>query len=350
MNDATVGTVAPAKCVVWDLDDTLWTGTLLEDPEVTLQPEVVTIVETLDRRGILQSIASRNDHDPAWQQVEAFGLAEYFLVPQINWGTKSDSVRSIAEALNIATDTVIFIDDRPVERAEVGAALPDVECLDGASPEALLDHPRLIRTHVTDEARQRRAMYRESAQRQQAEERFDGQRRSFLASLDMHLVIAPAREDDLDRAHELVLRTNQLNATGAVYSVDELRSFIASPDHRLLLCRLEDRFGSHGTVGLALVEVTDTTWNLRLFLMSCRVLPYGVGAVFLAEIQRLARDRDRPLLVDFRPAERNRPMHITLTFAGFTKASEDEDGTWRLVNDAPAIPDPPDYLQLEVLD
>ncbi len=350
MNDATVGTVTPAKCVVWDLDDTLWDGTITEDPEVTLRPGVVTIVETLDRRGILQSIASRNDHDPAWQQVEAFGLSEYFLTPRINWGAKSESIRAISETLGIATDAVIFIDDRPVERAEVASALPDVECLDGATPGALLDHPRLVRSHVTDDARRRRAMYRENAVRQQEEERFDGPRHDFLASLDMHLVIAPAREEDLDRAHELLLRTNQLNATGAVYSPDELQTFIDSPDHRLLLCRLEDRFGSHGKVGLALVEVTDTTWNLRLFLMSCRVLPYGVGAVFLAEVQRLARDHHRPLLVDFRPTERNRPMHITLTFAGFTKASEDENGRWRLVNDAPTIPDPPDYLQLEVLD
>src|SRR5262245_47259865 len=84
------------KCVVWDLDETLWNGVLLEDREVKLRENVVEIIKELDRRGILQSVASKNNEEKARQVLRGFGLEEYFLYPQINWNSKSDSVRNIA--------------------------------------------------------------------------------------------------------------------------------------------------------------------------------------------------------------------------------------------------------------
>src|SRR5881296_3740569 len=88
------------KCVVWDLDNTLWEGVLLEDEQVVLRPQVPEIIKTLDSRGILQSIASRNDHAKAIDQLRAFGLDEYFLYPQINWNSKASSIQAIARSIN----------------------------------------------------------------------------------------------------------------------------------------------------------------------------------------------------------------------------------------------------------
>src|ERR1700730_1639356 len=99
------------KCLVWDLDNTLWNGTLLEDPEIKLSDEVRGVIAELDSRGILQSIASKNDHDLAWKRLEDLGLAEYFVYPRIGWGRKSDSVRDIAARLSFAEKTIAFIDD-----------------------------------------------------------------------------------------------------------------------------------------------------------------------------------------------------------------------------------------------
>ena len=92
---------AGIKCVIWDLDNTLWQGILVEGDRLALTPGVAEIVRALDDRGILQSIASRNDFDHAWDKVIAFGLEEYFLHPQIGWASKAESVRAIAEALAI---------------------------------------------------------------------------------------------------------------------------------------------------------------------------------------------------------------------------------------------------------
>lgn len=115
---------AALKCLVWDLDNTLWDGVLLEASSVALRQAAARAVVTLDERGIIQSIASRNHHPDAQRQLEAFGLWEYFLYPQICWGSKSDSIMAIAKSLNIALDAIGIVDDDPFERAEIGHGLP----------------------------------------------------------------------------------------------------------------------------------------------------------------------------------------------------------------------------------
>src|SRR5438105_10164366 len=154
---------APAdkvKCVAWDLDNTLWEGTLLEDgPDgCRLRPEVRALIERLDERGILQTAVSKNDHDDAWAVVERLGLQDYFLYPAINWGQKSANLKQIAERLNIGIDTFAFVDDSPFERAEVAAALPMVRVYSPEQLAGLLERPELD-VPVTEMSRKRRLSY-----------------------------------------------------------------------------------------------------------------------------------------------------------------------------------------------
>ena len=147
------------KCLVWDLDNTLWDGVLLEDPQVVLRPEVAPIIQTLDERGILHSIASRNDPVMAIEKLEQFGLFDYFLWPQINWNPKSASIQTIAERLSLGLDCFAFVDDQPFERAEVSFAHPKVLCIDAAELSGI---PALKRMHprfITEESKTRRLMY-----------------------------------------------------------------------------------------------------------------------------------------------------------------------------------------------
>src|SRR5258708_39532021 len=120
------------KCVVWDLDGTLWQGTLLEGDDLILTPGMKGVIQELDNRGILQSIASKNDYVVAWEKLAAFGLDEYFLHPQINWANKSDSIKAIADKLGIGLDTFVFVDDQAFERDEVRYFLPEVATIDAA--------------------------------------------------------------------------------------------------------------------------------------------------------------------------------------------------------------------------
>jgi FkbH-like protein len=232
------------KCVVWDLDGTVWDGVLLEGDPLALRPGVAEVIRALDERGILHSVASRNDADAAMEQLKRFGLDEYFLHPQIGWQPKSSSVAAVAQASGIGLDAVAFVDDQAFEREEVAFAHPRVFCVPADQIGAAARRREEFRPRfVTDESRQRREMYRSGIERDRAEREARAVGDNFLATLGMVFTISRAGEEDLKRAEELTIRTNQLNSTGRTYSYEELRELRESPGHLLLVAGLEDRFG-----------------------------------------------------------------------------------------------------------
>ncbi|HEX5598098.1 MAG TPA: HAD-IIIC family phosphatase [Micromonosporaceae bacterium] len=311
------------KCVVWDLDNTLWDGVLLEGDAGGLRPEMAAAIEELDRRGVLQSVASKNDPDAAGERLRALSIDDMFVYPQISWNAKSDAIGRIAKALNIGIDAIAFVDDQEFERAEVAHVHPAVWCLDPTEVIAALDAPELNPRFITEESRQRRHLYRSQIARDEEERVFTGTSEDFLASLKMTFIIREASRDDLQRAEELTVRTNQLNSTGRTYSYDDLDVLRTSPDHLVLVAELEDRFGSYGTIGLALVECGVPHWHLRLLLMSCRTMSRGVGTILLNHIMAQARDAGARLRADFVETGRNRMMQITYAFAGFVEVQRD---------------------------
>jgi FkbH-like protein len=333
------------KCVVWDLDNTVWDGILLEGGDVRVRPEAASLIRTLDQRGILNSVASRNDQGAAMAALERAGLAEFILCPQISWNPKSDSVAAVASALNIGLDAIAFIDDQEFERDEVQFRHPRVLCYDAADVASLAGRPEFTPKFVTGESAQRRHLYASGFERDRAEQEFAGTNEEFLARLGMVMTIAPATVGDLRRAEELTIRTNQLNSTGVTYSYAELEAMMASPRHLLLVAGLDDRYGSYGKIGLALVETSSADWTLKLLLMSCRVMSRGVGTVLLQHVMRQAHAAGARLLAEFVPTDRNRVMYVTYRFAGFTDHAE-RDGLCILAGPAGEVPEPPAYLRL----
>jgi FkbH-like protein len=337
------------KLLAWDLDNTLWDGILMEGDSVRPRQDAVSAIKTLDGRGILHSIASRNDPVLAMQKLVEFGLANYFLYPQIGWGSKSDSLAHAATLLGIDLNAVAFIDDDPFERAEVQASHPQVLCIDADAIKALNERPEFVPRFVTDESRIRRELYRTDIKRKADEERAAGQKEDFLAGLEMRMSIFSAGEEDLKRAEELTVRTSQLNATGYTYSYDELEMFRVSARHRLLMARLEDRFGSYGTIGLALLECDKVAWTIKLLLISCRVMSRGAGAVLLGHILRSAKANDVVLRAEFLPTDRNRMMNVTYRLSGFTDAGA-SGRVQILQHDLAEVPALPSYVKLLVDD
>jgi FkbH-like protein len=332
------------KCVVWDLDNTLWHGTLLEGDALTLREGVIDILRTLDERGIVHSIASKNDAVAALKRLKSFGVDEYFLVPQIGWGNKSESVARIAETINIGIDTLAFIDDQPFERDEVAHSYPEVLCLDVDKIASLPDRLAFTPTFVTADSRRRRQMYQADLKRRQIEEHFEGPKEEFLATLDMQMTVAPAQEEDLKRAEELTHRTNQLNTSGETFSYAQLRHFAESSEHLLLMAELTDRYGSYGKIGLALIDLAEEVWTIRLLLMSCRVMARGVGAVLINHLRDLARARGVRLQARFVANDRNRMMYMTYKFNHFNEL--ERSGELLLENDLSRVQPPPDYVKL----
>lgn len=307
------------KCLVWDLDNTLWQGTILEDGDVVLPEEIRDVIVTLDSRGILQSIASKNDYDLAWARLEKFGLAEYFVHPAIGWGRKSDSVKDIADKLQFALSTIAFIDDQPTERAEVAYGQAEVRCYPAEDALKLPSLPEFSPAVVTVDARRRREMYQASFRRDAEKEQFNGPDEDFLRSLELVMAIKRADEEDLSRVEELTLRTSQMNATGVHYGDATLRGLLTDPDNEVVTVTLTDRFGPHGAVGVMLIEYHASVWNLKLLATSCRVVTFGAGAVLLNWLVDQAARAGVHLVADFRRTDRNRMMDIAYRFAGFTE-------------------------------
>jgi methoxymalonate biosynthesis protein len=346
------------KCLIWDLDNTLWQGTVAERDEVVLSDAVRKVVVGLDERGILQSVASRNDFEHAWSRLEKLGVAEYFVVPRIGWSAKSGMVREIAEELAFAVSAVAFIDDMPAERAEVSYHLPEVRCYPAERAAELLELPEFTPAAVTADGRRRRQMYQAAARREVARSEFAGPDEDFLRTLGLVLRIGRATDEEITRVEELTLRTSQLNATGVHYSDAALRSLLADDAHEVLVVTLDDRFGGYGAVGVLLIEKFERVWNLKLLATSCRVVFSGAGAVVLRWLTDAAAGAGVHLVADFRRTDRNRMAEVAYGFAGFRAADCDctaaippapEPGVERL-HLAPAPQEPPSTMRVHAAD
>lgn len=335
------------KCVVWDLDNTLWDGVLLEDNNVKIKSGIKEILKTLDSWGILLSIASKNYYEDVMQQLKKFNIDQYFLYPQIGWNSKSESIKQIRDKLNIGMDTILFIDDQEYEREEVGFALPEVTIVNSIDYRQLLDMQSLKPKHITTDSSRRRQMYLEDQKRKKSEEDFEGASSEFLQSLNMKLIISSATEMDLLRAEELTVRTNQLNSTGIQYSYEELKELIHSNEYKVWMCELVDKFGSYGKVGLALVKVEVEAYVIKLLLMSCRVMSRGVGTVLLSFLMKEAKKTNNKLKAEFIRTDRNRQMLLTYRFANFMEIKQEENISI-LENDLSNIQEYPPFVYVTI--
>jgi len=304
--DAVVGATAPhCKLVVVDLDDTLWGGRIGDDGYEALELDpagagrhflrLQAFLAGLRAKGVLLAIASKND--PATVQ-EVFAKRpemmlrwQDFAAVEIHWEPKSSSLARILERLKLSTAGVVFLDDNPVERAEVLRRFPDIATPD--LPEdpsqrvpvlersGLFDH-RL----ATDETRGRNRMYEENAAREAA--RHDaGDYQEFLCGLKMVLEGAEL-EEARERVIELIHKTNQFNLTTRRYNWGELATAIRGGFGRCY--RLKDRFGDNGIISVvAVTRDSDEDARIDLWLMSCRVLGRKVEETILADLIARAR-------------------------------------------------------------
>jgi FkbH-like protein len=302
------------KCVVWDLDNTLWKGTLVENVDVQVDAKMAQLIRELDGRGILVSIASKNDFESAWARVCAFGLQEYFLYPHISWQPKSQSITMIAQKLNIGLDTLAFIDDNPFERHEVTAALPQVTSIDTRDAGRILDDPR-FKGSSSAEASQRRHYYRQSIVREEKQAEFGADYRKFLAYCEIKLHVLDCRPEYLDRVAELAQRTNQLNFSGHKYTREEIGQIVADPRVEKYVLQCSDRFGEYGIVGLVLVR-RGTHLCVEEFMLSCRVQGKFIEAAFFNYICGTHVPITTTLRVRYNRTDRNGPAFEVLRTLG----------------------------------
>ena len=311
------------KCVVVDLDNTLWGGVVGEDgwegvqlgaehpgaAYVAFQQALLDLLQ----RGVLIAVASKNEKDDA---LRVFDRSEMLLRRgdiaswRIDWRDKATSVSEIAEELGLGLDAIVFIDDDPTERALVARMLPEVLVPNwpadpAAYVAALHAIPGLDSLRITAEDRTRAELYRVEARRKE-HERASGSVEEFLHSLDLRASIQRVGPATFARVAQLTQRTNQFNLTLRRYSESEIATLAASPDHEVYLVSLRDRFGDAGRVAVGIVAYAGEVARIDSLLMSCRVLGRGVETFLLAWLAEAARSRGaRVLEGSYAPGPRN---------------------------------------------
>ena len=315
------------KCMVWDLDNTLWDGTLIEtdDPSLLkLKPGVLETIKELDQKGIIQSIASKNDYDVAWPVLEKLGIAEYFLYPQIHWNAKSNSMEQISKKLNIGIDTLAFIDDSAFERNQVRSMWPQIRIYDIAQLKELTALPEFS-VMVTEESKKRRAMYRAEEKRNELRTEDKEDIVNFLKKCHLQInIFKPSDEKEILRCYELVVRTNQLNMSGKKYTMEEFQDVLKREGHVNFAFSCKDDFGEYGIVGFGQYYIESQQLIFKEFAMSCRVAGKYVESALFSKLLELEKCNEGIFVIQ--KTKKNVLLRRTLEEIGFhiEKDSEKE--------------------------
>ena len=313
------------KCLVWDLDGTLWNGILIEtdDPkELKLRPGVPEMLKALDERGIIQSVASKNDYDNAYPVLEQLGIAEYFLYPQIHWNAKSASMKEIAKSLNIGIDSLALIDDSVFEREQVRSALSMVRVYDATEIGTLLSQPEFS-VPITEESKNRRQMYRAEEQRNLLRTSDNSDTIEFLKKCHLQAkLFVPTTEAEKLRCYELVVRTNQLNMSGKKYTSEEFSAVLSRPDHKVFALSCGDDFGEYGIVGFGQYRTEGDSLIFTEFAMSCRVAGKYVESALFSHL--LSAENCSMGSFTVQKTKKNTLLRRTLEEIGFRSSRESD--------------------------
>jgi FkbH-like protein len=300
------------KCLVLDLDNTLWGGVLGDVGTAGLElggaypgsghRELQTLARDLMTQGVLLTVCSKNDDAVAREAIanhpEMVLRGADFAAITANWGPKAENAREQAKALNIGLDALVFVDDHPVERDAMRNFAPQVATVELPDDVASYATTLALRgdfnlLELTEEDRSRASMYRSQSARAELQA-LSLSPEEYLASLDSKLIIEPVNSLNIRRVVQLFAKTNQFNLTGERYSEE----MVLGSGMRFFGARLTDRFGDNGLIAaVALASADDGSWVIDNFVLSCRVFSRKVEDALIALIVAAAKDCAVPAVV-----------------------------------------------------
>lgn len=329
------------KCVVLDLDNTLWGGIVGEDgfdgirlghtyPGNCFRDFQKELLK-LYHRGILLAINSKNNEADALEVIDKHPdmvlRRQHFAAMRINWQDKASNLRELARELNIGLDSFIMIDDNPVECELLRQECADVDVV------LLPDKPWLIprvpgrldaveNARLTDEDRRKGDLYRVRAERRELEQRHTNLG-DFLQSLQVEVTIEEANGFSIPRIAQLTQKTNQMNVTTRRYTEAQIQAFASDPAWAVFSVASRDRFGDDGIVGVVILELGRDDCRIDTLLLSCRVIGRGIEDAMLAHVADVSRARERHRLVgEFLPTAKNQPAAGLYERLGFNRLDD----------------------------
>jgi len=339
------------KCLVLDLDNTLWGGIIgddgMENIEIgheTPTAEAYTAFQQyvlgLKARGVILAVCSKNEEDVAktgFDHPDSVLHVDDFVSFRANWEPKNRNIQAIAEEINIGTDSLVFIDDNPAERQIVRDTMPEV-AVPEVDPVDVFSYIRAIEgagyfepVTISEDDRKRNASYMENKQRRElagAMESYD----DFLKSLQMEAEIAPFRPMYFDRIAQLTNKSNQFNLTTRRYTRADIEQMANEPQYITLYGRLTDKFGDNGLVSVVIGEKMGDALHIHLWLMSCRVLKRGMEQMMLDVLAECAAaDGCKELIGYYYKTAKNKMVADLYATFGFEKITQEGDDTvWKL--------------------
>lgn len=337
------------KCLVLDLDNTLWGGVIGDDGMENIMigslgmgkafTQLQLWCRELKNRGIILAVCSKNmleiAQEPFISHPDMVLKLDDISLFVANWENKVDNIRYIQQVLNIGMDSMVFLDDNPFEREMVKSAIPELTV--PSLPDDPADFMLFLRelnlfdtASFTEDDKDRTEQYRQQAQRTSLQNSFANEA-DYLASLDMHSRINAVDKFTLPRVAQLTLRSNQFNLRTIRYTEADITEISNSKDHFTLTFTLEDKFGDNGLIAVIILKKTDDdTLFIDTWIMSCRVLKRGMENFTLNNIVQVARNNGFGKIVgEYLPTKKNGIVKDHYQNLGFTQNGD----VWELYTD-----------------
>ncbi len=319
---------ARKKCLILDMDNTLWGGVLGEDGpfgikcsptgEGAVFYDFQTSIKKLKDLGVILTIASKNnmeDVDELFRVNDNLYLSkDDFSIMKVNWNRKSENIIEIAEELNIGLDSMVFIDDNPAEREQVRIELPDVVVPEFPSNTYNLNsfieeiyEEYFFTITATEEDKMKTKQYIENAQRNNVKSEFNSYE-EYLDYLDIKLDIREVLHEDIERAAQLTQKTNQFNLTTRRYTENDIKQMKEDKNIKVLIGEAKDRFGDYGKIILAIYKTENKRCIIDTFLMSCRAMGRNIETNFLNKIEKDLKEIGVEVIEGvYIPTKKNKP-------------------------------------------
>lgn len=264
------------KLIIWDLDDTLWTGTISEGG-AKLPIEHKQLIIALTDTGIINSICSKNDYEPIKEELQKLGLWEYFVFPSINWENKGQRIKHMIDQMALRPINVLFIDDNTFNLQEAKHCVPDLQIATPEIIKELLQQVKLLSKN--DTCHKRLKQYKVLEEKSQAAKTFNSNE-EFLYASNIQVTMHTDCMSNKERIHDLIMRSNQLNYTKKRISLDELEIILNNPEYQCGYVTVTDNYGDYGLVGF----YANRGGVLEHFLFSCRTMGQMIEQYVYAQL------------------------------------------------------------------
>jgi len=349
------------KCIVLDLDNTLWGGIIGEDGfdgiELGHTSNGKAFVDfqkhllSLWHQGIILAINSKNNYDDAMKVIQEHPnmilREKNFASIQINWNDKAQNLNQIASEINIGTNSMVFFDDDKINQERIKQEFPEVLTIelpkDSSQYSSILKEINDFNVlQRTDEDAKRGEMYAQQRERNELKQSISNID-DFLKQLNIQVKIKKSNEFLIPRISQLTLKTNQFNLTTKRYHEEEIREFTNNKNYEVGCAQVEDKFGDNGITGVYIVDKNEKNWIIDTFLLSCRIMGRGIEDAILSQILKDAKQNGvEEVRAKFIPTEKNKPSENFLSDFGFKK--QENFWIYKLNNDIKS----PNHLKVEI--